>query len=262
MSKSDRRLLAARVEDSKEELQKEMEELQPDELVPVVYQGELRPSPPGLTANLLPFQVEGVSWMYQQEQQYNGGILADEMGMGKTLQSITMILDNRPKLQHSKPGTKHPPSCQDVNERVAEERLWTESANQWRHEMKMLNIAKSLQPKKGGGARAGTLVVCPVIALLQWKSEIEKFSENGCLTIGVYHGPNRSTEMPREMMLKYDIVLTTYQVVEAEFRKMVSPNKVKCPNCGGKFKVRQRRWVMLVYFYFDVTNSKSLTVAD
>lgn len=111
--------------------------------------------------------------------------------------------------------------------------------------MEMANVPKKLlknSAKKGKapmGARAGTLVVCPVIALLQWKEEIEKFTEDKALTIGCYHGPKRSSENPRELLCKYDIVLTTYQVLEADFRKMVSPNKVKCPNCGGKFKVCQ-----------------------
>lgn len=80
------------------------------------------------------------------------------------------------------------------------------------------------------------LVVCPVIALTQWKTEIEKFTD-GSLTVCTYHGPNRDTETPREMLKKYDVVLTTYQVVEADFRKMTSPNRVTCPNCGGKFKI-------------------------
>ena len=39
--------------------------------------------------------------------------------------------------------------------------------------MELSNIPKSLQPKDGP-KRAGTLVVCPVVALAQWKSELEK----------------------------------------------------------------------------------------
>ena len=213
-----------------------MAELEPDELLPVAFQGEIRKPPDGLKANLLPFQREGTSWMYEQETKKatKGGILADEMGMGKTLQTMTLVVDHRPKLQHCKPGVKHPPGADNSN-RVAEEELWRNTVKDWRHEMKMLNVPKSLQPKSP--QRAGTLVICPVIALLQWKSEIEKFTEDGTLTVGVYHGPNRAAQTPRELMVKYDVVLTTYQVVEAEFRKMTSPNKVKCPNCGGKFKV-------------------------
>ena len=88
--------------------------------------------------------------------------------------------------------------------------------------MEMINVTKSLFPKGKGkrtevGARAGTLVICPVIALSQWKMEIEKFTENGVRTVGIYHGPNRASEMPRELLRKYDVVLTTYQVLEADF---------------------------------------------
>ena len=72
--------LVKRVENSKEEVKKEQEELRPDELVQVTFQGETRAPPPGLTASLLPFQTEGVSWMYHQEvkvPELHGGILAD-----------------------------------------------------------------------------------------------------------------------------------------------------------------------------------------
>jgi DNA repair protein RAD16 len=254
LKKEDYKELVKRVEASKVEIQAENEELDPDELVPVCFQGEIRPPPKGLVADLLPFQVEGTSWMYHQEVHeptIRGGILADEMGLGKTLQSIVTILDNRPLLQHSSPGAKHPPSAPDLSERIAEEKLWSEGLADWKNEMEMINVPKSLFPngkgkKAAGGARAGTLVICPVIALYQWRTEIEKFTENGTLTVGIYHGPNRAKETPRELLQKYDIVLTTYQVLELDFRKMTSPNKVKCPNCGGKFKVRVERSCMLL----------------
>lgn len=95
----------------------------------------------------------------------------------------------------------------------------------------------------------GTLVVCPVIALTQWKTEIEKFTD-GSLTVGTYHGPDRESQTPREMLKKYDVVLTTYQVVEADFRKMTSPNRVECPNCGGKYKL-DKLPIHLKYFCGD-----------
>jgi SNF2 family DNA or RNA helicase len=159
----------------------------------------------------------------------------------KTVQAITTILDNRPKLQQSKPGAKYPPAA-DVDTLKTEEKLWNSSLSEWKYEMKMNNVPTYLLPKaKGnqseGGARAGTLVVCPVIALTQWKTEIEKFTEAGQLTVIIYHGPNRTSKNAREMLRMYDVVLTTYQVLQADFRKMTSPNRVKCPNCGNKFKV-------------------------
>jgi SNF2 family DNA or RNA helicase len=90
LSTADYEALALRVEESKLEVQKENEELEPDELVQVAFQGETRQSPPGLVATLLPFQVEGHAWMYHQEvhvPEIRGGILADEMGMVRNLVS-------------------------------------------------------------------------------------------------------------------------------------------------------------------------------
>ena len=165
------------------------------------------------------------------------------------MQTICTILDNRPILQHSRPGVKHPPSSPDLEARLEEEGLWTEAKESWKDEMQKLDIPSKLLPKKDrAGARAGTLVICPVIALYQWKTEIEKFTDNEkTLTVGTYHGPNRAKEMPHEMMSKYDVILTTYQCLEQDFRKMMSPNKVACPNCGGKFKLDKLR-VHLKYF--------------
>lgn len=157
------------------------------------------------------------------------------------------MLDNRPVLQHCKPSTKHLSTLTDFNIRQREEDLWAAAVKDWKHEMDMNKVPKKSLPKKFGAARAGTLVVCPLIALSQWKAEIEKFSEPGCLTVGIYHGPNRASEMPADLVQKYDVVLTTYQVLEQDFRKMVSPNKVTCPNCLGKFKIDKLR-VHLKYF--------------
>eukprot|EP00531_Pseudo-nitzschia_arenysensis_P016971 CAMPEP_0116148846 /NCGR_PEP_ID=MMETSP0329-20121206/18598_1 /TAXON_ID=697910 /ORGANISM="Pseudo-nitzschia arenysensis, Strain B593" /LENGTH=1297 /DNA_ID=CAMNT_0003645053 /DNA_START=67 /DNA_END=3960 /DNA_ORIENTATION=+ len=250
----DRALLREQLEESKLRLEEESQELDADELVQTAFQGSLRDPPPGLTASLLPFQREGVGWMHNQEHsEVAGGILADEMGMGKTLQTITTILDNRPKLQHAKPGTKHPPSAPDLIERKREESLWADALKSCHYDLEMADVPKQMlavKKKKGVapiGVRAGTLVVCPLIALYQWKEEIEKFTKPDALTICIYHGNDRHEKFPREMLSKYDIVLTTYQVLEADFRKMVSPNKVKCPNCGRAFKI-DKLGVHLKYF--------------
>ena len=83
-SKEDFEMLCLRVEESKIELEKEQEELSPDELVQVTFQGETRKPPKGLVGNLLPFQTEGVSWMYHQEVKVpdmHGGILAGKSKM-------------------------------------------------------------------------------------------------------------------------------------------------------------------------------------
>jgi SNF2 family DNA or RNA helicase len=133
--------------------------------------------------------------------------------MGKTIQTIAIILDHRPKLQHAKPGMKHNPSADDLDARRREETLWDDSMTDWNDEMDLLKLPKKFRSLARGenSRRAGTLVVCPVIALSQWRTEIEKFTEEGALSVCTYHGPDREVRTPREMMKKYDVVLTTYQ---------------------------------------------------
>ena len=43
--------------------------------------------------SLYPHQIQGLQWLQKQENSYiKGGILADDMGVGKTIQIITLIL--------------------------------------------------------------------------------------------------------------------------------------------------------------------------
>ncbi|OJK05372.1 hypothetical protein ASPACDRAFT_49528 [Aspergillus aculeatus ATCC 16872] len=53
--------------------------------------------PSGISRTLKSFQLEGLNWMMQQEQsQYKGGLLGDEMGMGKTIQAVSLIMSDYP----------------------------------------------------------------------------------------------------------------------------------------------------------------------
>uniref|UniRef100_M4BU92 Uncharacterized protein n=1 Tax=Hyaloperonospora arabidopsidis (strain Emoy2) TaxID=559515 RepID=M4BU92_HYAAE len=147
-----------------------------------------------LTATLLPYQLEALAWMVSQEESdYKGGILADEMGMGKTIQALSAILENP---------------------REAE-------------------LSTSAKAVKGRNPRGGTLVVCPLVAVMQWKSEIERFVEPGHLSVYVHHGPKRLDAV--EKIASYDIVLTTYSIIESEIRKTLGWSKVACKYCGKKY---------------------------
>lgn len=142
----------------------------------------------GLTVKLLPHQVEGVSWMIDKEigeRKKNGvlpkgGILADDMGLGKTVQSVTLILTNpRPALD-AKPPPENP---------------------------------KRKMPTKDVGR--GTLVVAPLALIRQWEAEIRtKVDEEHALRVLVHHGPSRTKSHVE--LKKYDVVITTYQILASE----------------------------------------------
>ncbi|KAJ5114563.1 hypothetical protein NUU61_000322 [Penicillium alfredii] len=54
--------------------------------------------PVSISRNLKPFQLEGLYWMMEQEKtSYRGGLLGDEMGMGKTIQAVSLIMSDFPQ---------------------------------------------------------------------------------------------------------------------------------------------------------------------
>jgi len=81
------------------------------ELVEGMYEGDMdgvdtdAAMPEGLSCKLLPHQVVGVNWMKSREEgKKRGGILADDMGFGKTVQSIALISAHK-QLEKGAPKT-------------------------------------------------------------------------------------------------------------------------------------------------------------
>lgn len=58
--------------------------------------------PETITRRLKLFQLEGLNWMSRQEKsQWKGGLLGDEMGMGKTIQAVSLIMSDYPAKEPS-----------------------------------------------------------------------------------------------------------------------------------------------------------------
>ncbi|KAI6898168.1 hypothetical protein KC318_g7685, partial [Hortaea werneckii] len=54
--------------------------------------------PDSISRRLKPFQLEGLNWLVRQEKTpYKGGLLGDEMGMGKTIQAVSLIMSDYPQ---------------------------------------------------------------------------------------------------------------------------------------------------------------------
>ncbi|KAF8864829.1 hypothetical protein BDZ45DRAFT_581467 [Acephala macrosclerotiorum] len=84
--------------------------------------------------------------------------------------------------------------------------------------------------KLPSGLEKTTLVVAPLALIRQWELEIkEKVSSSHALRVCVHHGPQRTKRF--QDLKKYDVVVTTYQILVSEFGNS-SPNddglKVGC----------------------------------
>ncbi|CAL8578913.1 hypothetical protein XPA_004678 [Xanthoria parietina] len=156
----------------------------------------------GLKVKLLPHQVDGVEWMRDKEVSMKkvkgvlpkGGILADDMGLGKTIQSISLMLQN-----------PRPPK---------------NTATDTEKKALSTNVDK------------GSLVVAPLALIKQWEAEIKnRVSDSHQLRVCVHHGPQRTKRY--EDLRKYDVVITTYQILVSEHSSSSGPDDGLKVGCFG-----------------------------
>lgn len=123
----------------------------------------------------------------EEPGQVLGGLLADVMGLGKTIEILALLA-----------------STKDEARRFDEEKIVRKNTN----ESNMVRNTKS------------TLLVSPLSAVKNWEDQIKEHLEPGALTYYVYHGTNRTQNVYE--LSKYDIVLTTYGTLAADFSKGAS----------------------------------------
>ena len=117
-----------------------------------------------------------------------GGILADVMGLGKTLNVLSLVCDTREEAARF--GLEKPPKARFEGDRT---------------DLAFNNRA--------------TLLICPLSTVANWEEQIKQHIKKGNtkFTYLIYHGSNRAKD-PEEL-LDVDLVITTYTTVSADARK-------------------------------------------
>ncbi|KAI0169647.1 P-loop containing nucleoside triphosphate hydrolase protein [Hypoxylon sp. FL1284] len=88
-------------------------------------------------------------------------------------------------------------------------------------------------------AKAPSLVLVPPVALMQWTTEIESYT-NGKLKTFIYHGTNtKAKSMTAKDLKKFDVIMMSYNTLESMYRKQEKGFKRKKGTYKEKSPIHQ-----------------------
>jgi SNF2 family DNA or RNA helicase len=153
-----------------------------------------------------------------------GGILADMMGLGKTLSVLSLVTKTLDAAEH---WSQLPP----VQPRAPERRA--------QHPFQQFDVPRpasfDLTPVQQN-AKA-TLLVCPLSTVTNWEEQIKQHIQADTFTYHIYHGPNRIKDV--EELAQFDLVITTYGSVVSELNSRMKRKP-------GTYPLEEIAWFRIV----------------
>ncbi|CAM1511418.1 Fc.00g089310.m01.CDS01 [Cosmosporella sp. VM-42] len=150
-----------------------------------------------------------------------GGILADMMGLGKTLSILSLVATTS---DAARQWEQLPPVQPDVPE-----------TRPTRQEALMPQPSLDLTPVVRN--TKSTLLVCPLSTVTNWEEQMKQHIRPGTLSYHIYHGSNRIKDPAK--LATFDLVITTYGSVSNE---LSSRRKGR----GGLYPLEQIGWFRIV----------------
>ncbi|WIA10185.1 hypothetical protein OEZ85_010388 [Tetradesmus obliquus] len=151
-------------------------------------------------------------------KQATGGILAQDMGCGKTICCLAIILANTAPQKgpgNTAPGAALPADESEQQQDADDAEDGEASCQEESEEEEEEGAGASAAPPNRLLYSRATLVVCAVSLVGQWADEAAART-NGSLRILQYHGSGRYKYTAAQLAADYDVVVTTYNTLGTE----------------------------------------------